>query len=171
MPPTGPPIFCFRILRVLSTRGKLLVWQVTGPPALQVQVQVTSCVHCDARPWAARGRPVLRDRHRRAWPLGGTSFVPIFKRSCGTICNDVHCPNAVGGSRHIHVKHRAAGHRDWRRTRMRRRPGPVPAMSWPEPEARLDLRRTSATSHKVTHNQNQSNTSERFYSKKSTTKF
>ena len=152
MPPTGPPIFCFRILRALSTRGKLLVWQVTGPPALQVQVQVTSCVHCDARPWA-RGRPVRRDRHLRAWPLGGTSLVPIFKRSCGTICKDVHCPNAVGGNRHIYVKHRAAGH--WRRTRMLLRPGPV--MSWPEPEARLDRRQTTATSHKVTHNKNQSN--------------
>ena len=39
---------------------------------------------------------------------------------CGTICNDVQCPNAVGGSRHIHRNHvqcRPACH--GRRTRMR----------------------------------------------------
>ena len=38
---------------------------------------------------------------------------------CGTICNDVHCPNAVGGSRHIHCNHvNNACH--GRRARMRR---------------------------------------------------
>ena len=35
----------------------------------------------------------------------GSSLVPTIYGACGTICNDVHCPNAVGGSRHIHRNH------------------------------------------------------------------
>ena len=40
---------------------------------------------------------------------------------CGTICNDVQCPNAVGGSRHIHSNHvKCLPACHGRRTRMQR---------------------------------------------------
>jgi hypothetical protein len=59
---------------------------------------------------------------RTSWPAGGTGSlrVPTIYSACGTICNDVYCPNAVGGNRHIHrnhVKCRSAchGRRTWMR--------------------------------------------------------
>jgi hypothetical protein len=71
----------------------------------------------------AHWKDTVKVRQRTSWPAGGTgsSLVQTIYGACGTICNDVQCPNAVGGSRHIHSNHvKCLPACHGRRTRMQR---------------------------------------------------
>ncbi len=101
-------------------------------------------LHRNSDTSVAHWNDTVEVRQRTSWPAGGTgsSLVQTIYGACqcGTICNDVHCPNAVGGSRHIHrnhVKCQPACH--GRRARMRRN----------VPLARRGRRRTFDTNQQV----------------------
>ncbi len=76
-------------------------------------------LHRNSDTSVAHWHDTVKVSQHTSWPWGtqGRRSCHCF---CGTICNDVHCPNAVGGSRDIHRNHiKCWPARHGLRTRMR----------------------------------------------------